>query len=668
MPPQRRSMVAPLVFLALAAPFVVGAFRSFGWSWGWDHLGRTSPIWSTLVIAIGVAAWLPRFRAGLERGAEGIGGAMARRPVVTAVVLGAAALALFASFPIATRIYGDSRYILDDYRASNLAIHVRRMLTFSLEARGSASFVLHELVTRLLGTSFERSIMLVSILCGGIFVAAHSRFAATLPAAGTWARAAILWLGVTDGATQLFFGHVENYTVVRLFECLFLMEVVGALLATPSRGRRARAIVWFALAVFFHSQALVLLPTLLLWIGTDLASSRPRLRPWFPQRMAWIGMLAAVAGIAVVYMAIGARCYDYIYSGGRPEPRQVFLPLTTSCVGLPYLRYALFSGAHLLDCFGAIFSVASPAAIFAIAACATTIPRIVTILRGTIDPPDATPPRPAGISRTAGSIILLPSIGFALLHDFILNPAIGFPFDWDLMCVISPPILYTAVFMVSKAPQPPRALVPGIVFLGLATATIFGVNASRERAYHRVEEMGIWLHRTYYGGSHYRLSSNLSVIADPALQMQERARVLARLAPQTYADDREVAFLWEKLALMRVAADDYVGAKEAYRGALAAEPSRWDREKPLGYLETEVGDPVEGIRLLNDYAGRAPNDGEARLFLGDAYARAGRIDDARRAWMRFIEIDPNAPEAPRVRDDLRRSGALPGAVMPPTLR
>jgi hypothetical protein len=657
MPPERRSALAPLLFLALAAPYVAGAWGPFVWSWGWDHLGRTSPLWSALVLAIGAAAWLPKVRSGLERAADGIGGAMARRPAITGVVLGAAALALFAAFPIATRIYGDSRYILDDYRASNLAVHVRRMLSFSLEARGSASFVVHELAARLLGISFERSYVLVSVLCGGIFVAAHARFAASLRSTGAWARAAILWLGVTDGATQLFFGHIENYTIVRLFECLFLMEVTGALLATPSRGRRLRAIAWFVLAVFFHSQALVLLPTLLLWIGTDLAARRPRLRPWFPGRVAWIGTLAGIAGIAVVYAATGAGCYDYIYSGGRPEPRQFFLPLTTSCIGLPYLRYTLFSGAHLLDFLGALFSVASPAAVLAIGLCWTGGPRVATV------------PGPATDARRAGWILLLPSIVFALAHDFILNPAIGFPFDWDLMCVLSPPLLYTAVLLLAQTRERPRSLLPGILFLGLATATVFGVNANPARAYRRAEDMGVWLHRTYYGGSHYRLSSNLSTVADPDLQMKERARVLERLAPRTYPDDREVAFLWERLALLRIEAQDYPGAKEAYRGALTAQPSRWDREKPLGYLESEVGDLAEGIRLLNDYAAHSPGDGEAQLFLGDAQARTGRMDQARRAWIRFLELDPNAPEAPRVRDELRRldarPGAVPGGAVPP---
>jgi hypothetical protein len=641
MSPRNTHLVTVVVFLALAAPLVAGAFVSTGWSWGWDHLGRMGPLWSAIVLAIGAVVWVPRVRHELERAADRIGREMVHRPAAFSLACGVVAIVLFASFPIATRIYGDSRYILDDYRPTNLAVHVRRMLTFSLEARGTATFVLHELVASLLKISFERSYMLVSVVCGGIFVWAHARFAGSIPSRAAWARTAILWLGLTDGASQLFFGHVENYTIVRLFECLFLMEVVSDLLGTPSRGRRLRAVLWFVLAVFFHSQALVLLPTLLLWIGNDLAARRTGLRSWFPGRMAWIGTLGGIVAIAIIYAAIGSRCYDYIYSGGRPHPRQVFLPLTTACVGLPYLRYTLFSMAHLLDLFGSTFSVSSPTAILAIAGTVAAT-RIA-----------AAPPRAAGDPRAAGLVILLPSIVFALLHDFILNSAIGYPFDWDLMCVLSPPILYLAAYLLASTEVRARSLLPGMIFLGLATASVFAINASPTRAYRRVEDMGIWLHRTYYGGSHYRLSSNLSTVADPKEQMKERARVLGRLAAQTYPDDREVAFLWEKLALMRISSDDYVGARDAYRAALRAEPSRWDRAKPLGYLETEVGDLAEGIRLLDDYASRSPRDGEAQLFLGDAHARAGNPAEARRHWTRFLELDPSAPEAARVRQDLR---------------
>lgn len=128
-------------------------------------------------------------------------------------------------------------------------------------------------------------------------------------------------------------------------------------------------------------------------------------------------------------------------------------------------------------------------------------------------------------------------------------------------------------------PSPPRApawLIP-LFLLGPATTTLFAVNAGAGSVYGRMEDMAVWLHRSYYGNSHYRLSGNLSTIADPAAQERERVRVLERLRAQTYPDDREVALLWEKLGRQRAERQEFAAALDAYRQALRVEPSRWSR-------------------------------------------------------------------------------------------
>ncbi len=104
-----------------------------------------------------------------------------------------------------------------------------------------------------------------------------------------------------------------------------------------------RGLLWLLLAVFFHAQWIILVPTAALWVGREIARGRPALLPWTTRRTAIVGILAGVAGAIIVYAAVGSACYDYIYSGGRPHPRQLFLPITTACIGAPYLRYTLFS-------------------------------------------------------------------------------------------------------------------------------------------------------------------------------------------------------------------------------------------------------------------------------------------------------------------------------------
>jgi hypothetical protein len=284
----------------------------------------------------------------------------------------------------------------------------------------------------------------------------------------------------------------------------------------------------------------------------------------------------------------------------------------------------------LIDLAGSLYSISSPAII------------LVVLVFGRAWRTD---------SRV---IILSASIVTAAVHNFILNPAIGFPFDWDLMCIISPPLLFTAVFLIARAGKLPSGMTAAIIALGLGTIALFGINAHSSAVRGRVEDMGIWLHRTYYGGSHYRLSANLSTIGNPEEQVSERLRVLERLESQTHPDDREVAFLWEKVALAAIDFGDFEPALRAYWNALKTEPSRWDRKKPVGYLETEVGDPERGIGLLREYLRESPNDAQAWFFLGQAALRQGMNADAERSLRRSLEINPRSPEAPRIIQELQR--------------
>ncbi len=636
----------------LGAPLAVGAFVSTGWSWGWDHLHRAPAWWTLALAALLVLLVAPAARARFLALVDRAGLLLARHPRALPAGIALAALALFLARPIATLMYGDSQAILNHHTAGDLALHLRRVFSTDVQMRGAAVSLLHDVCERLTGLPYPTCYRVVSALCGGLFVYAHLRLAATLPGARGWARTAIAWLGLTDGANQLFFGHVENYTVPRLLAALFLISVVRTLTAPRAGGRR-----WWgpgaALpgAIVLHLQWLVLLPAALLLAMREAGARRPRLAAWAGSRGALLLVALMLAAVAGAYVATGAGCYDYLYTGGRPEPRQILLPLATACAGQPYLNYALFAPAHLLDLAGGLWSLSSPAVL------------LVIVLFGWRR------------RREAGLAVLAPAAVAALLHDFVLNPSIGFPFDWDLMSVVSPPLLYLAVWLVAReggagkdadpavdaaasarasAPSAAPAWLAALLLLGLGTATVFAVNAEATAARGRVEDMAVWLHRTYYGNSHYRLSGNLGAIADPARQERERARVLERLRPQTYAEDREVAFLWERLGLLRMELLDNPGALAAYREALRLEPARWSRLKNAGWLETVAGDRARGVAELQEYLGHAPKDAAVWRQLGAVHANAGRREDARQAWRKSLELQPDGPEAERVREDLRR--------------
>ncbi len=647
-----RAMPVLVAVCLLGVPLVAGAFGTTGWSWGWDHLHRVPVAWPLALLALAAALCAAPWRARLLAMADAAGEGLERRPRLLPAIAAAAALATFLAFPIATRMYGDTLAILNHHGPGDLSLHLARVLEPGVATRGSAVALLHDVVERLSGLSYESCYRLVSALCGAAFVLLHMRLAATLPGLRGWSRATIAGLGLVDGANQLFFGHVENYAVPRLAATWFLVALVPRLLAPPAppSARRSLAYLPLVIAILLHWQWVVLLPTALLAFARDLGCRQPRLRVWCGGR----GALALVAGTVLAaagaWVVTGAWCYDYLYSGGLPEPRQVLLPVSTGCLGVPWLRYTLFSPAHLLDFAGSLWSLSSPAILLAIAATWSRAWR----------------PAVAHVPAVAAAA--------ALLQAFCLNPSIGFPFDWDLMCVVSPALLYTAVALVAAAGRvSPTADVPGGVggvdgppawvaaalVLGLAGATVFAVNAGAGSAYARVEDMAVWLHRSYHGNSHYRLSGNLSTVTDAARQDAERVRVLERLRPQVFAGDREVGFLWEKLGRQRAERGDFAGALAAYREALAVEPANRARLKEAGWLETTAGDEVIGLAHLEAYLVQSPGDAEAWRHLGLVRARRGEDQAARAAWERFLRLAPGAPGAAEVRADLEALGGEP---------
>jgi hypothetical protein len=631
--PRAKKLAAWLIAFTIAAtPVIAGAFVSRGWSWGWDHLHRLPIVWTILVMATLVLGFVPACRIAIERGVDIAGDALHRRSLVWPLTVGIAAGLLCAAFPIATRVYGDSLVFLKYHGPESLAGYGRDLATLGIRFRGSAVLALHDIVARVTGLDLASSYRLVGALCVGIFLACHVRLAAVLPGVPGWARAAIVWLGIVDGANLLFLGHVETYAVPRLLTCLFLMRVTHSLVDPEHARPRARDLLWAALAVFCHLQAVILLPTALLWIIWWHSRLRPELRRWTTARTVVWALGAATVALAALYAASGAFSQNYFYSGGNPTLAQTFLPISTRSIENPYLRYTLFSPAHLLDFFGSLWSISSAATLFILL---FLLPRC---------------------AHRREVVVLVSAVYLAAVHDFVLNPSIGFPFDWDLMAVISPPLLYVAVFLLAsahRAPIAPLAQLPG---LGLATIALFVVNVRADSARERVQDMALWLHRSYYGGTHYRLNASFAGIGDRDQEILARERVFRRLLEQTVPPDPEVAMEGNNLGLLCYERGDVRRALRVFRAVVAVAPEDTSYLKPLGILETVAGNPLRGISLLDAYLKARPDDATALNALGDAWLAQRRPQLARRYWDEVLRVAPGSSEATTIRESLADLG------------
>jgi len=87
----------------------------------------------------------------------------------------------------------------------------------------------------------------------------------------------------------------------------------------------------------------------------------------------------------------------------------------------------------------------------------------------------------------------------------------------------------------------------------------------------------------------------------------------------------------------------------------------------LGVARAALGLNDEAIAIFRDYVEKNPIDPRAYLYLGNAYLRTNRVEEARSAYLAFLEHSVGAPEAGLVRrllkslDAPRDDSSAPGA-------
>ncbi|MBI5368986.1 MAG: tetratricopeptide repeat protein [Planctomycetes bacterium] len=118
---------------------------------------------------------------------------------------------------------------------------------------------------------------------------------------------------------------------------------------------------------------------------------------------------------------------------------------------------------------------------------------------------------------------------------------------------------------------------------------------------------------------------------------------------------------WNDLGLAREAVGEFAAAEAAYRRALELDPDWPPAWQNLGVLLlNKLQRAAEAAEALDEALRREPGLHEARLQLGLAYARMGRMPVARELWMEYLKAvgdDPaHAAGAAFAREALRKLG------------
>jgi len=115
-------------------------------------------------------------------------------------------------------------------------------------------------------------------------------------------------------------------------------------------------------------------------------------------------------------------------------------------------------------------------------------------------------------------------------------------------------------------------------------------------------------------------------------RVEEAGRLLLPLlkANPGSPEIREITASWRLRAARAVEKDNPTAAEAHYRAGLALMPGHPELNAGLGLRLLLTDRAAEAVPLLEIYQRAQPTNPQAALFLGQAYARTGRLDEARR--------------------------------------
>ncbi|NOZ27893.1 MAG: hypothetical protein GXP39_07545 [Chloroflexi bacterium] len=281
---------------------------------------------------------------------------------------------------------------------------------------------------------------LTSVLAGGIFLYALARLAIET-SRDRYAAAITFGLVATLGTIQLFFGYVENYSLMTLGMMIYLWLAWRCLQDQIPLLWPATAL---ALTHALHPSSIVLAPSLLYlgWVWARKGEERRY------GAAAWqiILPMVIVAGGVILLMEQGGHGLRYLVGEDRPGggDGKWFVPLFAATTR--WEHYTMFSWGHLVDMLNEQLLTAPMALWTLVALAALAWPRVRT-----------------GSTWTR---LLAIAAGLYLLFIWTWNPDYGGQRDWDLFAPAAVPLtLLTVDRLMAALPERSAQLEAGILLI-----------------------------------------------------------------------------------------------------------------------------------------------------------------------------------------------------------
>jgi hypothetical protein len=610
-------------WLSLAVTFALLAAASFlpdKRLWGINHLAFHPSIVRFVVLCVTGLLLVPPLATATWRGVLWL-----LRPLFKGIEGGANAIALsgvasfviFAAFRSSTRLLGDGYFVVTNIQmAAENELGISdffRQVTLQERIYPATEFLgfAASWIAGSFGASPAGGVWILNCAVGAGVVAG---LLAVVRRNG-WSdgtKLAVLALALFTGAVELFFGYVENYTLVFALGALYVLTSIRAI---RGDGRLWTPGLLLIAAVLFHVQAVLLAPSYI-WLVTRSAV--------FKRDSARSGAVAAAVVALTVVAAIAA--------GLTPALGRYFLPPLGTGGG-----YGVFSGAHLLDVVNEVLLLSPAWTLLVILA----VRRVRTGEK-----------KQSNAGMLFGWCLAVPAALFLLLF----RPELGMARDWDLYCLavfgLTSPGLYALVGFLGDKPfaaRAPALLAPAVALAAVVTIPWVGINADPERSVARYQ--AIFQYDLTHPGYAYE---NLARHYKENYQYSRQIDALEK----AYDLSHNPRFL-KMLGIVRYENSDPSGAAKDLHAFLRARPDDDEVRKILLRILARRNAVDEMIEVSLEGIEHSPRVPDYHFFLGNAYLARGMTEEGLKAFETCSRLNPPpvmVQEMKRLTDRIRRSG------------
>lgn len=566
--------------LGIISLYAVSAFFPDSFLWGVNHLAFLPPAAGVILLALALASGLLFLAAGEEGSYFQKIRFNSRTPWARAGLLvsaAAACTAIFYFFRVRTEMYGDTITLLSLLAEKQYSLAD----IFEIGEKEPLTRLLHQTAATVTGWDQKSVFQLVSSVSGGIYVAIASLFIAGTASLKSWKVAAAIILA-SAGANQLFFGHVEDYTLIYLAITLFFILAWKHFDGKRTLGWMA---IVFIVGLRLHVEMVLLFPALLYAFIFRAGATTKKIRRVLGSGPA---VLSAVV-ISVLFFSLLYQFYFDAYRYGTGDQKEImtkiFLPVVNPLPG-PH-AYSLFSLNHLSDFVQQLFFTSGPAFLLLLFVAATGGGKIHW-----------------GEPRIRFFAL---AFFYFLLFNFTVNPMLSMPRDWDMLSPAAAAVNFLALavtyHLLKKKEGQDRAA--GMISIVAASAVlsgaIFSINSSEAMTGRRLLGIGKWVYKSYYNGSAYIINMGERMIKEPAAETDSREKTIADLLPYSIKPDYNISMLYYKAAVAYYRQRSFDFTESTCLRALEYDDRNASAVKLLGLAKIQGGKFREANNLFSFY-------------------------------------------------------------------